>query len=271
MFLIVLFSHSICERRQPTLLKQIFEDDDVVAYKPRDDLWLLQTKQGIPVSIYVLEGTEKALVIDCDHIIKNFKDLIQKVTKKPFVLALSHGHIGHVGSINEFETIYMNKKDQNLIPNNKGKIEDIHHGYKFDLGDREIEVFDMEGHTEGSIGFLDKKGKFIVAGDAIGHNVIWMHITKVPLESLIGTLQYLISIKDQWTELYTGHFNEPNRPLDLRYVEDLLELTQKICYTKDYKAEPYEAHGFKLDFQPMIAYGNNGVGIIFNPNRLHYV
>ena len=137
---------------------------------------------------------------------------------------------------------------------------------------REIEVIEMHGHTEGSIGFLDKKGKFIISGDAIGHTVIWMHVSKIPLESLLGTLRGLISIKDQWTEIYTGHFNNSNRPLDLQYVEDLLQLAEKICYTKDYTAKPWEMkEGPKTDFQPMIAYGNNGVGIIFNPNRLHYV
>ena len=113
------FINSMEYRRFPTSLKSVFEDDDVIAYKPRDDLWLLQTKQGIPVTFYVLEGTEKALVIDTGHVIKNFKDLIKKVTQKPFILALSHGHHDHVGSIDEFDTIYMDKADQYLIPNYK--------------------------------------------------------------------------------------------------------------------------------------------------------
>lgn len=266
------FIKSMEQKRFPTSLKSVFEDENVIAYKPRDDLWLLQTKEGVPVSVYVLEGTEKALVIDTGHLIKNFKDLIKKVTQKPIILALTHGHQDHVGSINEFDTIYMDTADKSLIPDYKGKIENIRHGYTFDLGNREVEVIEMHGHTYGSIGFLDKKGKFIVVGDAIGHNVVWMHITKLPLEALIGTLKGLISIKDKWTELYSGHYNESNRPLDLQYVEDLLQLAEKICYTKDYTAEPCEMkHGPKTDFQPMIAHGNHGVGIIFNPKRLHYV
>ena len=266
------FTSSMEQNRFPTSLKPVFENEDVIGYKPRDDLWLLQTQQGVPVSIYILEGTEKALVLDTGHMIKNFKDLIKKVTQKPIILALTHGHHDHVGSIDEFDTIYMDKADQYLIPNYKGKIENIRHGYTFDLGDREVEVIEMHGHTEGSIGFLDKKGKFIVVGDAIGHKLVWMHVSKIPLEALVGTLKGLVSIKDKWNELYSGHYNESNRPLDIQYVEDLLQLAEKICYTKDYTAEPIEMKiGPKTDFQPMVAYGNNGVGIIFNPKRLHYV
>lgn len=259
------------DRRQPTTLKPVFENEDAVVYKPREDLWLLQTQEGVPVSIYILEGSEKALVIDAGHLIKNFKDLIKKVTQKPFILALTHGHIDHVGSIDEFDTIYMDQADKSLIPNYKGKIENIRNGYTFDLGNREIEVIEMHGHTLGSIGFLDKKGKYLISGDAIGNSACWMHVSKYPLESLIGTLKHLISIKDKWTEIYPGHYNETDRTLDLQYVEDLLDLAKKICYTKDFTAQPYEAKEFKFDFQPMIAYGNNGVGIIYNPKRLHFV
>lgn len=258
--------------RYPTSLTSVFEDDNVVAYKPREDLWLLQTKEGIPVSIYVLEGTEKALVLDTGHLIKNFKETIKKVTQKPIILALTHAHHDHAGSINEFDTIYMDIGDKYLIPNYKGKIENIKNGYVFDLGNREVEVIEMHGHTEGSIGFLDKKGKFIVTGDAVGHTLILMHISSLPLESLIGTLKHLISIKDQWNELYTGHYNNSNRPLDLQYVQDLLQLAENICYTKDYPAKLCDRqYGPPTDFTPMIAYGNNGVAIVFNPKKIHYL
>ena len=259
------------EPRQPTNLKAIFENEDAVVYKPREDLWLLQTQEGVPVSIYILEGSEKTLVIDAGHLIKHFKDLINKITQKPLILAITHGHHDHIGSINEFDTIYMDQGDKSYVSNYQGKIENIKNGYTFDLGNREIEVIEMYGHTQGSIGFLDKKGKFLIAGDAIGNETCWMHVSQLPLESLIGTLKHLISIKDKWTEIYPGHYNETNRAFDLQYVEDLLDLAQKICYTKDYTAQPYEAKGFKFDFQPMIAYGNNGVGLIYNPKKLHYV
>ena len=188
--------------RFPKFLQPIFEDENVIAYKPREDLWLLHTKQGVPVSFYVLEGSEKALIIDSGHIIKNFKSLIAKITQKPYILAVTHGHPDHVGSINEFDMIYMNKKDEYLIPNYKGTITNINQGYIFDLGNRKVEVIDMPGHTEGSIGFLDQNGKFLLVGDSIGYITCWMHLSNLPLETLIKTLEYLLSIKEKWDEIY---------------------------------------------------------------------
>ncbi|OHT14273.1 Beta-lactamase domain protein [Tritrichomonas foetus] len=270
--LFFLIRHTMEQPRIPTSIEPVLQNEDVYFYKPREDLWLLQTAKGVPVSIYVLEGSEKALVIDTGNSIKNLKENIEKVTKKPAILALTHAHHDHTGSCNEFDTVYMHMGDKEMLEKQgyTGKIETIKPGHIFDLGDREVQVIEMFGHTTGSIGFLDKKGKFLVAGDSIGHTVCWMHLTKLPLESLLGVLRHLDSIKDQYTEIYTGHYNQSNRPLDHQYVKDLLDLVQNICYTNDVHAEPFEWRE-KLDFQPMIAYGNNGVGVVYNPNRRHFV
>lgn len=258
----------MAQNRFPEFLQPIFEDDEVIAHKPRNDLWLLHTKEGVSISFYVLEGTEKALIIDSGHKIKNFKAIIDKITHKSCILAITHGHPDHVGSINEFDLIYMNKKDQYLIPHYKGIITNIYQGFVFDLGDLKIEVIDMPGHTEGSVGFLDLNGKFLLVGDSIGYITCWMHLSNLSLESLIKTLEYLLIIKDKWNEIYTGHYHIQKYPLKHQYVEDLLNLANQICFTKNYPSEPWSEEGFTFDFQPMVSYGKNGVNIAYNPNNL---
>ena len=255
------------QSRFPTCVQPIFQNDDVYTYKLRDNLYLFHTVEGVPVSVYLIEGEESALVIDTGHVIKNLTEAIRKVTQKPLILALSHGHHDHIGSINEFD---MNKGDESMIHDYHGKINFIQPGYIFHLGNLDVTVLEMYGHTPGSIGFLDTKNKYIVSGDAVGHKVVWMHISKLPLESLLGVLRHLLSIKGQWNEIYTGHYNQSNGPLGHQYIQDLLNLTQKICHTQGYKAEPFN-FGPPVDFQPMIAYGDNGVGVVFNPARLHYL
>ena len=255
--------------RAPTSVQPVWQNEDVMAYKLRDDLWLLQTAQGIPVSIYVLEGNEKALVVDSGNAIKHFKEDLKKITDKPLILALTHGHIDHVGSIDEFDTLYINPRDKPMIPDYKGTVIDLNPGFVFDLGGRQVEVIEMYGHTPGHIGLLDKKGKLLITGDAIGHTICWMHYTNLPLESLAGVLKYLITIKDQFTEIYTGHFNQANRPLHIDYVEDLLELVEKIIRGEDVKPEALDWP--QMDFKPLLAHGKNGCGVIYNPRRIHYV
>lgn len=43
----------------------------------------------------------------------------------------------------------------------------VKEGYKFDLGNRVLEVFDIPNHTEGGIALLDRKERILFSGDEI--------------------------------------------------------------------------------------------------------
>jgi hypothetical protein len=80
--------------------------------------------------------------------------IIKRLTDLPFELAVTHGHHDHTSAIAEFDHFYMHPGDRYLIPPYEGTIVDIEPGYRFDLGDRSIEVVDLICHTPGSIRFL---------------------------------------------------------------------------------------------------------------------
>ncbi len=62
-------------------------------------------------SIFVLEGDEKAMVIDCGIGIGNIREKIEELTDKPLVVVMSHGHGDHTGGSGWFDEIYMSEKD----------------------------------------------------------------------------------------------------------------------------------------------------------------
>lgn len=255
-------------------LPVLFEDDEISSYKLHDHLWLFEAKKGVKSSIYILEGKEKTLIIDSGHIVTNLPLRVSKVSTKPQVLALTHAHPDHAGSIDQFDTIYINKNDVEMIPNYKGKIINIDEDFTFDLGGIHLQVINLSGHTAGSVGFLDLEDRWLFTGDAIGSTCLWMQVTPLPLESLMGTIKRIEEIKDKFDKIFVGHYRQMDGIADITFVEKMKALLEKILYTNDYKTEPFttgpgqEIFPFKID--PVIT-TLNGVGIVFNKNRIHYL
>lgn len=65
-------------------------------------------------SIFVLVGTEKALVIDCGIGIGDLRGAIESITDKPLIVVLSHGHLDHTGNARQFDEIWMPPADQHV-------------------------------------------------------------------------------------------------------------------------------------------------------------
>lgn len=136
-------------------------------------------------SIYVVEGTEKALVIDTGLGGGDLVSLVKTLTHLPFELAITHAHGDHMLHSDKFGKFYMSAKDIDtmynakgrLMPDNKSEAEDvmdIQAGDVIDLGGGvKIEVFDVGGHTPGSVAFLDEYHGLCFTGDAFG---VWMQV-----------------------------------------------------------------------------------------------
>ena len=67
-------------------------------------------------SMYLVEGKEKALLIDTGLGGGNVKKMAESLTSLPVELAVTHAHIDHLLSGDVFEKYYMSKKDVPLLP-----------------------------------------------------------------------------------------------------------------------------------------------------------
>lgn len=63
-------------------------------------------------SIYLLVGTEKAMVIDCGMGIGDLRGAIETITDKPLITVITHGHIDHTGNGRQFEELWIHPADQ---------------------------------------------------------------------------------------------------------------------------------------------------------------
>ncbi len=126
---------------------------------------------------YLIEGDNEALAIDSTYGAGNIREYMQTLTKKPVrYVANTHDHFDHTANDSYFDGAYMSAfaKDRATIPfasfagmsfPRTYPITVIGDGYKFQLGNREIEVFEIPNHTMGDLAFLDKREHILFVGD----------------------------------------------------------------------------------------------------------
>lgn len=63
------------------------------------------------VFAYLSEGNMKACLIDTGDGFGNIKAYVEKLTDKPLIVLLTHGHLDHANGSTLFSEVYMNHKD----------------------------------------------------------------------------------------------------------------------------------------------------------------
>lgn len=146
--------------------------------------------------MYLVEGEEKAALLDTGSGFGSLKKVVEELTDKPVIVLLTHGHTDHAMGAAEFSEVYMNHEDDYIyIPHGKKEFRleglemseakkkfdmeadyiptadvetfhDMKGGDRFDLGGLHIRVFDIPGHTRGSEAFLIEEERVLLTGDA---------------------------------------------------------------------------------------------------------
>ena len=153
--------------------------------------------------MYLLNGEEKALLIDTCVGAGNLRDFVEKLTDKPLTVLLTHGHIDHAMGAPEFVggcgrkecDVYMNYADtpvylgMNSIEARKGYVmanlgghmpegleetflspspmtfKNLKDGDRFELGGISAEVYALPGHTQGTMVVLIPEERILILGD----------------------------------------------------------------------------------------------------------
>lgn len=137
-------------------------------------------------SCYLIEGQDKALLIDTGLGEGNLAELVTSLTNLPVEVAITHPHGDHMHWVDSFDRVYLHKDDIALMreesdvfpatfryPNNSHtEFIPIEEGTKIHLGDIDVEVWELSGHTAHSVVFVDRSHKCIFTGDAIGSGYI---------------------------------------------------------------------------------------------------
>ncbi|MBQ3880737.1 MAG: MBL fold metallo-hydrolase [Oscillospiraceae bacterium] len=186
-------------------------DASINLVKIKDGIWLLEdTHNG---TAYVVEGTEKAMVIDTCNGYQDFKACVRELTDRPLIVVNTHAHRDHTGGNRFFEKTYICRKEYedaqgNLhLPEGAGEIEFIKEGDSFDLGGgRVLEVIEFAGHTPGGVCLLDRADRLLFTGDSILGRTVWMFMpNSVTIETLRHSLDHIDEYRADFDYLLTGH------------------------------------------------------------------
>lgn len=208
---------------------------------------------------FLIEGTERALLIDTGFGLGDLKGLVEELLDgKPYDVANTHGHFDHAYGNCQFSRVYCHtyeapglERDMNghvwdylfdeqgngrwydldrrdLIAFRPYEIVPVPDGHVFDLGDgHEVELVFMGGHTRGHCGFLDRKERIFFPGDdcCVGAVSIGMR-PGVPfaeyatVEAMHRELLKIIGRADAFDSLFPSHGPVETGPVMLQSLEE---------------------------------------------------
>jgi glyoxylase-like metal-dependent hydrolase (beta-lactamase superfamily II) len=184
---------------------------------------------------YLLEGDNEALAIDSGYGAGNIRAYMQTLTKKPLrYVANTHYHFDHTANDSYFDCAYMSAETSEKatipfqsfaglsFPKNYPRVI-IKEGYKFQLGNREVDVFIIPNHTLGGTAYLDKRERILFSGDEIfqGNNTISVNGSVAQYER---NMAKLAAHRSEYDKLATGGFGV----IDATWVDKFLANTQYI-------------------------------------------
>ena len=211
-------------------LPEVYRDKNVVFWKLDDHTWIGSGNKVSSETLYLIEGENKAALIDAGTNIPNLDKIVKRITKKPVSLLLTHGHGDHAGAAGCFDELWMNTADKNMLRNYKGTVHHIENGQKFDLGGRILEAFYTPGHTSGSVTFLEVGTDKGYSGDAYGStNLLVNTDLSIILNTCDESLKYY---KEKgYRYFYPGHYWGNNLET-IERIEEIMQITQDVLAGK---------------------------------------
>lgn len=212
----------------------------VTTTKLEDNMWMLEASDH--TDMFLVEGKEKALLIDTGTKIKDLDTIVSHITSKPVMVVITHAHGDHAGNINYFPEIWMHPADTVILRKGyTGKIHFVKDGDTFDLGGTQIEVRHMPAHTPGSIVLIDRKTGNCYSGDAFGSNHVWLQLKPLaPMQTYVHSCKKMEALMDSGiTKIYCGHYYYVKKPFDKSYITSMRELAEGLLNGTAPKAQPY--------------------------------
>ncbi|MGI6665162.1 MAG: MBL fold metallo-hydrolase [Christensenellaceae bacterium] len=132
------------------------------------------------VRVFLIEGSEKAMLVDTGYGTGDLKACIASLTDKPIFVVNTHADGDHVGCNAQFSEIYMHPAEmdrywqRNEETAKQTTVSPIWEGDTIDLGGKTFRVVLIPGHTPGSIALLYEEKGWLISGDSVQQGTIFM-------------------------------------------------------------------------------------------------
>ena len=210
---------------------------------------------------YLLEGDERALLIDGLTGVGSLKAFVRELTDLPITMLATHGHVDHCGAAFEYGACLIHPDDialmyehgdeqlrfgavpheangarfdiNDVIPLRPVRTLPLYDGDVVDLGGRFIEAITVTGHTRGTVVLLDRDMRALFSGDACNNNTLVLGgISSATVEEYHASLKRLATFIPAFDKMLGGHGSEPVPP---EIINEGIELTRKVIDRTDEK------------------------------------
>ena len=264
-------------------------------YKQSDKIYLIRDKLGVLSTLVI--GSKKALLLDTGYGLANLKEEVRKITDKELIVVDSHSHMDHTCGSYQFDCVYITKEDYDdcLYYNSKlwrernikaarnrkilpedfneeeylnapvGNFKFLEIGDVFNLGDLNLEVVALEGHTKGSIGLLIKEERILLANDALGP-FVWLFMKEsTTVREYIEMCKR--TMKLEFDYFYAGHsllkFNKELIIDFIKVAEEIdVERSEKVVFPN---FEDLNSYAFSINGK---VYTQGAIGLLYDPDKL---
>lgn len=233
------------------------------------------------VHSFLLNGEEKAVLIDTGLGIDNIKRITDQLTDLPIDVVTTHVHADHIGSHGEFERIFVHPEDKDWLVNGiKGlSIEQIRQdmsrditlpvpdtfnpntyrpfqgkpagilndGDKLDLGNRRLIIYHTPGHSPGHISILDETNGYLFTGDLLYDKTpIYAFYPSTNPVDLVNSLDRIAQIPNI-TMVYGSHNTLGLNPTILEEVKRAVKFLRENELT-EFGTGIHQFNGFSIQF-----------------------
>ncbi|WP_339133274.1 MAG: MBL fold metallo-hydrolase [Candidatus Electrothrix sp. GW3-4] len=174
---------------------------------------------------YLLNGSERSLLIDTGLGISNIYDEVIKLTDKPVTAVATHIHWDHIGGHRFFQDFYAHGAELNWLNGEfpltmeqiKGMVvdrcdlpEDFDvNNYEFfqgnptrvledndviDIGDRFVQIVHTPGHSPGHICFWEKERGYLFTGDLVYKDTLFAFFPSTDPEAYLNSLKRISAL-----------------------------------------------------------------------------
>lgn len=221
--------------------------------------------------LYLIEGNRESVLIDTSIGIGHLDQFVRSLTQKPIKVLLTHGHIDHAMGAPDFQYVYMNKKDQSVyqrqcsLKERQGYLlTSLDHsenewesdvftisepektflslvdGMCFDLGGIHIDVYEMPGHTQGSMIMLLREQRILILGDACNNSTFLFDKDASTVEEYLETVKKINKrLESKFDRVFLSyHVLET----DIKILENMIQVCTDIL-TGNADDVPFEFMG----------------------------
>ncbi|SDU65227.1 MBL fold metallo-hydrolase [Desulfobacula phenolica] len=174
---------------------------------------------------YLLNGSERSLLIDTGLGICNIHEQVIELTDKPITAIATHIHWDHIGGHKSFPDFYAHENELNWLSGEfpltmdviKGMVVDrcdLPDGYDvnqyeffqgkptkvlkdnevINLGNRSIQILHTPGHSPGHMCFWEKERGYIFTGDLVYKDTLFAYFPSTDPEAYLNSLDRVASL-----------------------------------------------------------------------------